>query len=60
MTRIVREIARALRRIVGAPDYATYLAHMRDRHPEAAPLSQRDFERQRLAARYERPGARCC
>lgn len=60
MTRIVREIAHALRRIVGAPDYATYLAHMRAHHPDVAPLSPRDFDRQRLAARYERPGARCC
>jgi len=60
VTRIVREIARALRRIVGAPDYSAYLAHMRTRHPDVTPMSPAEFDRQRLAARYERPGARCC
>lgn len=60
MTRIVHEIARALRRIVGAPDYSAYLAHMRTHHPGTTLLSPRDFERQRLAARYDRPGSRCC
>lgn len=60
MTRVLRRIAHALRRIVGAPDYASYLAHMRRHHPGVQPLARADFERQRLAARYERPGTRCC
>ena len=49
-----------LLRILGAPDYDGYLAHMRERHPEQPVLSRDDFMRERLAARYERPGARCC
>lgn len=57
---IVRELARALRHIIGAPDYASYLAHMRTHHPNVEPLSPADFERERLTARYDRPGARCC
>lgn len=60
MISVVRELARALRRIVGAPDYGAYLAHMRANHPDATPLTPAEFERQRLAARYDRPGARCC
>ena len=56
----LREIARLIRRVIGAPDYAGYLAHLRQHHPDATPLDAREFERQRLAARYERPGARCC
>lgn len=56
----LREIARLIRRVIGAPDYAGYLAHMRQHHPDVTPLDPREFERQRLAARYERPGARCC
>ena len=60
MQRIVREIARTLRRMIGAPDYAAYLAHMRSHHPQLTPLSPADFERERLSARYDRPGARCC
>ena len=58
--RIVHAIAYALRRIAGAPDYAGYVAHVREHHPGTEPLSPADFERQQLSARYERPGARCC
>lgn len=57
---VLREIARLIRRVIGAPDYAGYLAHMRQHHPEVRPLAPREFERERLAARYERPGSRCC
>lgn len=60
MPGIVRQIARTLRRIVGAPDYEAYLTHMREQHPRATPISRAEFEHQRLAARYDRPGARCC
>ena len=49
-----------LRRIIGAPDYAAYLAHQRAHHPEREPLCERDFLNERLNARYEKPGARCC
>jgi uncharacterized short protein YbdD (DUF466 family) len=52
--------AATLRRIVGAPDYAVYLAHHRACHPDRAPLGEREFIADRLAARYERPGSRCC
>ena len=47
-------------RIIGVPDYEGYVVHMRERHPEQPVLSRDDFMRERLAARYERPGARCC
>ncbi|MCX5766219.1 MAG: YbdD/YjiX family protein [Gemmatimonadetes bacterium] len=64
MTHTLRPaLARTLavvRRIIGAPDYALYLEHMRVRHPDCAPLSVRDFERERLHDRYSRPGSRCC
>jgi uncharacterized short protein YbdD (DUF466 family) len=50
----------ALRAIVGAPDYARYLAHQRAHHPNATPLSRREFARERERARYETPGGRCC
>lgn len=60
MRRVIHDIAHALRRIVGAPDYAAYLAHMRTHHPGDTVLASSEFERQRLSARYDRPGARCC
>ena len=49
-----------VRRIIGAPDYEHYLAHMRARHPEVAPLSRELFMKAQLQARFEKPGARCC
>lgn len=49
-----------LRRIIGAPDYATYVAHVRAHHPGREPLTEREFLTERLNARYEKPGARCC
>lgn len=56
----VAEAGRALRLIIGAPDYERYLAHMRERHPGEVPLSREEFIRQRLNDRYQRPGSRCC
>ena len=49
-----------LRRIVGVPDYDSYLRHMRERHPEQTPLSAREFEQRCQEDRYNRPGTRCC
>ncbi len=56
----MQRLAAILRRIIGAPDYAAYVAHVRAHHPEREPLSERQFTEERLAARYEKPGARCC
>ena len=53
-------VAAALRRVVGAPDYERYLAHMHHAHPDRAPLSQAEFARDGLARRYDKPGSRCC
>jgi uncharacterized short protein YbdD (DUF466 family) len=49
-----------LRRIIGAPDYERYLAHVSRRHPDTTPLSREEFARDTLARRYDRPGSRCC
>ena len=49
-----------LRRVIGVPDYETYVAHMRDAHPGAPLLSPDEFARERQVDRYSRPGARCC
>jgi len=56
----VQRCAAVVRRIIGVPDYDTYLAHMAARHPDAAPLSAREFELTRMNDRYSRPGSRCC
>jgi uncharacterized short protein YbdD (DUF466 family) len=47
-------------RVLGAPDYDTYLAHLKSHHPSVLPLSKAEFFDQRLADRYSKPGSRCC
>lgn len=47
-----------LRAMIGAPDYEAYVAHCRAHG--AAPQDRATFERDRLTARYSRPGSRCC
>lgn len=49
-----------VRRIIGVPDYETYLEHMRQHYPDCTPLDPTTFERERMADRYIRGGTRCC
>jgi uncharacterized short protein YbdD (DUF466 family) len=51
---------RVLRTMIGAPDYERYVALCRARDADAPVLDRAAFERDRLAARYDRPGSRCC
>jgi uncharacterized short protein YbdD (DUF466 family) len=46
--------------LMGDSAYATYLAHQRRTHPEAAPLTEREFWRQKMDDQDRNPGARCC
>lgn len=57
---LVSLVSRMLRAIAGVPDYERYLTHMSRRHPAKPVLTLREFHDQRLAAKYERPGSRCC
>jgi len=56
----LRVIGEVTRRIIGAPDYERYVAHLRQRHPGDQPLTRQEFVRQRLEEKYSRPGSRCC
>jgi uncharacterized short protein YbdD (DUF466 family) len=42
------------------PDYASYLEHAREQHPDCPLLSEREFYDQYLTARYSGGGSRCC
>ena len=53
-------IARAIKQIIGVPDYERYVSHQRLAHPGCEPLSRDAFMRERLDARYNRPGSKCC
>jgi uncharacterized short protein YbdD (DUF466 family) len=56
----IRRAAIVIRRVIGVPDYERYVAHVRERHAGAAPMSREEFERSRLEDKYSRPGQRCC
>ncbi|WP_312240590.1 CstA-like transporter-associated (seleno)protein [Pantoea sp.] len=47
-----RGVQQSFRLMVGVQDYRNYLRHMRLRHPEVAPMSERDFHRYCLEARF--------
>ncbi|MFL5619460.1 MAG: YbdD/YjiX family protein [Gemmatimonadaceae bacterium] len=57
---IARRAGSVLRRVIGAPDYERYLAHVTQCHSGATPMSRHEFARDALARRYDRPGSRCC
>ena len=56
----VDRAAAVVRRIIGVPDYDRYVAHVQAHHPGVQPMTRQEFERQRLADRYNRPGSKCC
>ncbi len=57
---VAQRVARVIRRIIGVPDYESYVAHVRAHHPGTEPMTEREFHRDRLHARYSQPGNRCC
>ena len=48
------------RRLIGVPDYDTYVAHLRSHHPERRVPDYAEFFRERQEARYRGGGGRCC
>ena len=56
----VAHVGAVVRRLIGAPDYERYVAHVTRHHPGDVPLSRSEFVRARLDERYAKPGARCC
>ncbi|MBA3890416.1 MAG: YbdD/YjiX family protein [Gemmatimonadaceae bacterium] len=50
--------AAVVRRLIGAPDYEGYVAFVAATNDRV--MSQREFTEARLAAKYDRPGSRCC
>ena len=53
----MRETAR---RMIGVPDYAAYLKHAREHHPDTKPLDYAAFFARAQSARYRGTGGRCC
>ena len=57
---LLERVNAIVRRIIGAPDYAAYLRHVTEHHPECKPLGEAEFLDEQLTARYSTPGSRCC
>lgn len=53
-------VLKAVRRIVGIPDYDAYVAHVRKHHPETEPLTPNAFLEKCWKDKYSQPGNRCC
>lgn len=50
--RLWRGLQQSFRLMVGVQDYQNYLQHMQQLHPERAPMSEREFHRYCLDARF--------
>lgn len=55
-----RTVGKTARLAVGLGDYETYCVHLRDRHPDATPMSREVYFRERMASRYAKGRSRCC
>lgn len=53
-------LTRAVKQLLGIPDFERYREHMRTHHPEAPLLSEREFHARAIDSRFGagRPG--CC
>lgn len=49
---LMSRLAQCFRLMVGVQDYQTYLRHMQLRHPLDKPMSEKDFHRYCLEARF--------
>lgn len=49
-----------VRRVIGVPDYDTYVAYLEAHHPGTVPPTREEFTKERQASKYSKPGARCC
>lgn len=56
-------LARAMstfKRIAGMPNYEAYLTHLREKHPECAIPTEREYYDLYLEGKYRAGGSRCC
>ena len=54
------KLVAGFKRVVGMPDYAAYVAHLRAVHPDAPVPSEREYFDAYLKGRYESGPTRCC
>ena len=56
----VVQLRKALRTVVGVPDYEAYLSRHKVIHPDVPPMNEEEFFRFAIDRRYGKPGVRCC
>lgn len=58
----IRSIAQSFRLMVGLPDYAAYIKHIKSTHPDHPAMSHEELFRERQESRYGVNGKmnRCC
>ena len=56
----LNRFVRAVRRILGMPDYEEYLRHLKRCHGSDPVPSEREFFESYLRSRYGRSPSRCC
>lgn len=56
----IDRLRQSLRLMVGVPEYDTYVAHMRNKHPDQPVMPYEKFFRERQEARYGGKVGRCC
>jgi uncharacterized short protein YbdD (DUF466 family) len=63
LANVRRFVSQTANLMCGVPDYATYVAHRRQCHPDEPIMSEDEFFRERQRARYadgSGRGMRCC
>ena len=56
----VVQLRRALKQVIGVPDYEIYLARHKVIHPDVPPMGEAEFFRFAIDRRYGKGGTRCC
>ena len=56
----LKRTAAVIRRLIGAPDYETYVAHVHECNAGTAPMTREEFVKSRMDDKYSKPGQRCC
>ena len=57
---LVRTLMASLKRMLGMPDYAAHVTHLKACHPDRAVPSEREYYDEFIRARYGGGPTRCC
>ena len=55
---LMSRLAQSFRLMVGVQDYPTYLRHMEQQHPAVKPMTEKEFHRYCLEARFPSKGGK--